>query len=120
MDAIDHYLERRSTPYGETAAPRDVWVDLPMTSDNDMRRALVRGKQKLTCYNNENQCKLFDLASDPNEDKPIVTGLTSCDPVRRTAWGTILVREEAGATGGLYEIIDPVHITTPIIVGMTL
>src|SRR4051812_45367110 len=44
----------------------------------------------------------------------IVTGLVSCDPVRRTAWGTIIVAEEAGATGGFYEIIDPVHITTAI------
>ena len=44
----------------------------------------------------------------------IVTGLSSCDPVRRTPWGTIIVAEEAGATGGLYEIIDPVNITTPI------
>ena len=39
---------------------------------------------------------------------------SSCDPVRRTPWGTIIVAEEAGATGGLYELIDPVHITTPI------
>jgi len=44
----------------------------------------------------------------------IVTGLTSCDPVRRTAWGTILVGEEAGATGGLYELIDPMGINAPI------
>jgi secreted PhoX family phosphatase len=44
----------------------------------------------------------------------IVTGLTSCDPVRRTPWGTILVGEEGGATGGLYELIDPAHITTAI------
>ena len=44
----------------------------------------------------------------------IVTGLSSCDPVRRTPWGTIIVAEEAGATGGLYEILDPVNITTPI------
>jgi secreted PhoX family phosphatase len=44
----------------------------------------------------------------------IVTGLVSCDPVRRTPWGTILVAEEAGANGGLYEIFDPVHITTAI------
>jgi len=52
----------------------------------------------------------------------IVTGLDSCDPVRRTPWGTIIVAEEASttvngssiATGGLYEILDPVHITTPI------
>src|SRR4029077_14472684 len=44
----------------------------------------------------------------------IVTGLSSCDPVRLTPWGTILVGEVAGATGGLYEIIDPLKITAPI------
>jgi secreted PhoX family phosphatase len=44
----------------------------------------------------------------------IVIGLSACDPVRRTPWGTIIVAEEAGANGGLYEIVDPVHITTPI------
>jgi Alkaline phosphatase PhoX len=44
----------------------------------------------------------------------IVTGLSSCDPVRRTPWGTILIGEEAGNTGGLYELIDPAHITTAI------
>jgi hypothetical protein len=46
----------------------------------------------------------------------IVTGLIACDPVRRTPWGTIIVAEEAGATGGFYELIDPEHITTPITV----
>jgi secreted PhoX family phosphatase len=46
----------------------------------------------------------------------IVIGLSSCDPVRRTPWGTIIVAEEAGANGGLYELFDPVHITTPITV----
>jgi hypothetical protein len=56
-----------------------------------------------------------DLARPANSNATtIVTGLSSCDPVRRTAWGTIIVAEEAGATGGLYELIDPVHITTPI------
>jgi secreted PhoX family phosphatase len=44
----------------------------------------------------------------------IVTGLSSCDPVRRTPWGTIIVAEEAGATGGLYEILDPLSINAPI------
>jgi len=44
----------------------------------------------------------------------IVTGLSSCDPVRRTPWGTIIVAEEAGATGGLYELIDPANINTVI------
>jgi len=44
----------------------------------------------------------------------IVTGLLSCDPVRRTPWGTIIVAEEHGTDGGLYEILDPVSITTAI------
>jgi len=56
-----------------------------------------------------------DLSGPPASNATtIVTGLSSCDPVRRTPWGTILVGEEAGATGGLYELIDPVHITTAI------
>ncbi len=44
----------------------------------------------------------------------IVTGTTSCDPTRRTPWGTIVFGEEAGSgpTGGrLYELIDPLHTT---------
>jgi secreted PhoX family phosphatase len=64
-----------------------------------------------------------DLSLPPGSNATtIVTGLESCDPVRRTPWGTIIVAEEASttvnnssvATGGLYEILDPVHITTPI------
>ena len=56
-----------------------------------------------------------DLSGPPSSNATtIVTGLSSCDPVRRTAWGTILVGEEAGNTGGLYEIIDPISITSAI------
>src|SRR4029078_2671347 len=56
-----------------------------------------------------------DLSRPANANvTTIVTGLSSCDPVRRTPWGTILVGEEAGSTGGLYELIDPVHIAAPI------
>jgi hypothetical protein len=56
-----------------------------------------------------------DLSKPPSSNATtIVTGLDSCDPVRRTAWGTIVVGEEAGATGGLYELIDPVHINSAI------
>jgi hypothetical protein len=58
-----------------------------------------------------------DLHAPPASNATtIVTGLSSCDPVRRTPWGTIIVAEEAGATGGLYEILDPANITMPIAV----
>src|SRR5262249_42018097 len=56
-----------------------------------------------------------DLSLPPGSNATtIVTGLSSCDPVRRTPWGTIIVGEEAGATGGLYEILDPGNIHNPI------
>jgi uncharacterized protein DUF839 len=41
----------------------------------------------------------------------ILTGTSSCDPVRRTAWGTLLVGEEVGGTGWLMEIINPLATT---------
>jgi hypothetical protein len=41
----------------------------------------------------------------------IVTGATSCDPTRRTPWGTIIFGEEAGQGGRLYELIDPLNTT---------
>jgi hypothetical protein len=41
----------------------------------------------------------------------ILTGTSSCDPAHRTAWGTIVVAEEAGSSGNLLEIIDPLHTT---------
>jgi hypothetical protein len=41
----------------------------------------------------------------------ILSGTVACDPVRRTAWGTIVVGEEAGASGQLIEIIRPLDTT---------
>jgi secreted PhoX family phosphatase len=56
-----------------------------------------------------------DLSKPPASNATtIVTGLLSCDPVRRTPWGTIIVAEEHGADGGLYEILDPVSINVAI------
>jgi Alkaline phosphatase PhoX len=41
----------------------------------------------------------------------ILTGTSSCDPVKRTAWGTVVFGEEVGNTGWLLEIIDPLNTT---------
>lgn len=41
---------------------------------------------------------------------PMVYGMRSCDPAHRTAWGTVIVGEENGATGRLWEILDPLHV----------
>lgn len=55
-------------------AARDVVLDLPMTSDSDKRRALVRGKKKIVAYGKEESLKLFDLEADPEEKSPILRG----------------------------------------------
>jgi len=41
----------------------------------------------------------------------ILTGTTACDPVLRTPWGTILAGEEAGNSGQVIEIINPLATT---------
>ena len=41
----------------------------------------------------------------------ILGGTISCDPVRRTPWGTILVGEENGSSGQVIEIIPPLETT---------
>ena len=45
----------------------------------------------------------------------ILTGIVSCDPIRRTPWGSLTVAEEA-TDGGTYEIMNPLSITSPIAV----
>jgi choline-sulfatase len=61
-----------------TAAPEehDVVVDLPMTSDNDKRRGLVHGRQKIIAFGKEEIPKLYDLDADPGELHPITSGDT--------------------------------------------
>jgi arylsulfatase A-like enzyme len=60
--------------YGGATEPRDVVVDLPMTSDNGKRRALIHGSEKLLCFDNDSFCKLFDVDADPLEKTPIKGG----------------------------------------------
>jgi hypothetical protein len=40
----------------------------------------------------------------------MISGHISCDPAHRTAWGTIVLGEEVGGTGRLYEVIDPLAV----------
>jgi secreted PhoX family phosphatase len=60
-----------------------------------------------------------DLSGNPDSNvQTIVKGLSACDPIRRTPWGTLIVAEEAGETGGFYEILDPLALSgaTPVII----
>lgn len=52
---------------GAEAEPRDVIVDLPRTSDNDRRRALIHGRYKVIAYGDDSRFELYDIEADPGE-----------------------------------------------------
>jgi choline-sulfatase len=54
---------------GGEAPARDVVIDLPRTSDNDRKRALVSGNLKLVAYGDDEAFELYDVVSDPGEKK---------------------------------------------------
>jgi arylsulfatase A-like enzyme len=53
--------------YGAPAPERDVWVDLARTSNNDRRRALIRGRHKLIAFGDDARFEVYDIESDPGE-----------------------------------------------------
>jgi arylsulfatase A-like enzyme len=60
--------------FGAAPEPRDVVVDLPPTSDNDRRRALVHGWMKIIGFSEDKYFQAFDLEKDPTESEPIIKG----------------------------------------------
>lgn len=50
----------------------------------------------------------------------VLRGGLGGDPIRRTAWGTLVVGEELDAGGAVYEIIDPTNVTEALITDRTL
>jgi arylsulfatase A-like enzyme len=56
----------------EPPPPRDVVIDLPMTSDNDKRRAVVHGpKDKVIAFGKEELVRVYDIEADPEEKSPV-------------------------------------------------
>jgi arylsulfatase A-like enzyme len=53
-------------------AARDVIVDLPRTSDNDRRRALITGQYKVIAYSDDAYFRVYDLDADPDEKVDLV------------------------------------------------
>ena len=57
--------------YGKPAEERDVIVDLPRTSDNDRRRALIHGHHKIIAWGDDFSWELFDIGADPAEENDL-------------------------------------------------
>ncbi len=58
-----------------------------------------------------NQAGLQRVRLSDGQVETILSGTKSCDPAHATPWGTIVLGEEAGNSGSLLEIIDPLHTT---------
>lgn len=63
-----------TAPSSSAVEERDVILDLPMTSDNDKRRALVSGREKIIAFGAAQALKYFDLEKDPGETSPVLRG----------------------------------------------
>jgi choline-sulfatase len=60
--------------FGGPTPPRDIAIDLPETSDNDRRRALIHDNLKIIAFGKNPYFQVFDLLSDPGELRPIRRG----------------------------------------------
>lgn len=72
--------------------PRDVIVDLPRTSDNDRRRALITGSHKVIAYSDDAYFQVYDIEADPDEKIDLVK------TDKETARGLIEKYKEAART----------------------
>jgi arylsulfatase A-like enzyme len=53
--------------YGADQPAREAFLDLPPTSDNDRRRALVSNGKKIISFGSQGIKRVFDLEADPGE-----------------------------------------------------
>ncbi|MFO0658215.1 MAG: sulfatase [Polyangiaceae bacterium] len=61
---------RKAEIFGEKEPDAcDVIVDLPRTSDNDRRRALISGKYKVIAFGDDSSFQVFDIEADPEEKR---------------------------------------------------
>jgi hypothetical protein len=93
-----------SSKVGENADMIALWPD-----DTNPTHAIICNEINGTVPDSPASVQRVRLSDGQVED--IVFGLQSCDPAHRTAWGTVVVGEEAGAAGRLWEILDPLHVT---------
>ena len=87
-------------------APADMMVLLP---DDEHPTHAIACVENFAGMPGQPSVQRVDLTSGDVE--VVLRGIRACDPVKRTPWGTVVVGEESGADGRLYEILDPMHTT---------
>src|SRR5262245_50421181 len=92
-----------SSNVGENADMIALWPD-----DANPTHAIICNEINGTVAGAAASVQRVRLSDGQVED--MVFGLQNCDPARRTAWGTVIVAEEAGPVGRLWEILDPLNV----------
>jgi choline-sulfatase len=81
--------------YGGPTPARDIAIDLPETSDNDRRRALIHDNLKIIAIGKMPYFQVFDLATDPGEMKPLSRGLGAGDSASGEDYDAMVARYRA-------------------------
>ena len=97
-----------SSRVGENADMIALWPD-----DANPTHAIICNEINGTVAGAPASVQRVRLSDGQVED--MVFGLQNCDPARRTAWGTVVVGEEAGPGGRLWEILDPLNVNKVIV-----
>ena len=97
-----------SSKVGENADMIALWPD-----DANPTHAIICNEINGTAAGAAASVQRVRLSDGQVED--MVFGLQSCDPARRTPWGTVIVAEEAGPVGRLWEILDPLNVNGVVV-----
>ena len=101
----------------DAANATDMMAFYPAARPTHLVTCVEGGRQTLANGKLNPSVQRIDLKNGKVET--LLRGMTSCDGIRTTPWGTILATEETGS-GGAYEIIDPLATTENTVTDRTL
>ncbi len=94
----------------------DMMVLWPTSNPTHLITCVEAGRQDLGMGKFNPSVQRIDLATGSVET--ILRGMTACDGIKTTAWGTVLVSEET-STGKAYEIASPLFTTENTVIDRT-
>ncbi len=101
----------------DAANATDMMAFYPAARPTHLITCVEGGRQALANGKLNPSVQRIDLRSGKVET--LLRGMTACDGIRTTPWGTILATEET-SSGGAYEIIDPLDTTENSVTDRTL
>lgn len=101
----------------DAANATDMMAFYPAARPTHLITCVEGGRQTLANGKLNPSVQRIDLRSGKVET--LLRGMTACDGIRTTPWGTILATEET-SSGGAYEIIDPLDTTENTVTDRTL